>query len=201
MRAITQADFVAAMEGFHFVVRDRRARIGEACGVTERQVRRWESGETPVPLAVYRLLRLLAGELGEIDARWQGWRLRGATIYPPWHQQFDLAWFHLLHGTSSESMRRERAMREEIERLRSEIEALRVENAALQAQPRQLRDEPEQVEISFALPCPPPRRMEAPAPGAQQRAARASRRSATADRVMPAWAAERRQKEDRRASG
>lgn len=53
-------------------------------GVTVRQFRRWEKGESRVPLAALRLLRLAClGDLGALFPEWKGWRLRRHGLLPP----------------------------------------------------------------------------------------------------------------------
>ncbi|MGE0289647.1 MAG: hypothetical protein AB7I42_25835 [Bradyrhizobium sp.] len=56
----------------------------DACGVGVKQLRRWESGLSPVPRAPYRLLAILGGrDLGEIEPAWRGWLLRGDALGTP----------------------------------------------------------------------------------------------------------------------
>lgn len=55
-----------------------------ACGVGLKQLRRWESGQSPVPLAPYRLMVILGErDLGEIEPSWRGWLLRGEALGTP----------------------------------------------------------------------------------------------------------------------
>lgn len=60
--------------------RDQAARW---LGVSERTVRRWETGESTTPRAAWLALRLLAGDLGAMDAAWSGWYLRQGGLWPP----------------------------------------------------------------------------------------------------------------------
>lgn len=56
----------------------------DACGVGLKQLRRWESGQSPVPLAPYRLMVILGErDLGEIEPSWRGWLLRGEALGTP----------------------------------------------------------------------------------------------------------------------
>jgi hypothetical protein len=55
-------------------------RLAVLCGVTERQARRWRAARR-LPAKYLALLEQRAGELGALDAAWNGWRLfRGELI-------------------------------------------------------------------------------------------------------------------------
>lgn len=63
---ITPAEFaeVRALYG-------SRLRAAEACGVTVKQIHRWEAGTSRIPRAAYHLLHILARrDLGAIDETW-----------------------------------------------------------------------------------------------------------------------------------
>lgn len=60
--------------------REQAARL---LGVTPRTVRRWETGEIAAPRSAWLALRLLAGDLGAMDASWSGWYLRQGGLWPP----------------------------------------------------------------------------------------------------------------------
>lgn len=132
-----------------------REDAARALGVSMRQLRRYERGETAAPGWAMRLLRLLAGELGEINPQWEGWRLRGATLYPPWNQEFGLGWFLWLKSHVLRREARERRLEMRIAELEGEIERL---NSALRA----ARDEPEQIDLFRTQPYPGPERRSEP---------------------------------------
>lgn len=140
-----------------------REAAAEACALSLRQIRRYESGASAPPRTVYRLLRTLSGELGEIDARWAGWRLRGAALYPPWHQEFSLAWFMWLRSHTLAREARER----DLERT--------VEVECLERRLREARSEPEQIDLF----CAPPPAHRAPAAKTRPAAAPALDRRAS----------------------
>jgi hypothetical protein len=62
--------------------------IAEVCGCHLSTARRWKRGEMP-PLSALKIIRLYtAGELGEIDLKWRGWRLRDGVLIAPHGQSF-----------------------------------------------------------------------------------------------------------------
>ena len=77
------------------VVMMTRREVSDACGVSLRQVRRWDAGVSHPSRAVWRLLRLLAGDLGEITPEWRHWRISRTT-----GELFSLEWkeSHFLPG-------------------------------------------------------------------------------------------------------
>jgi DNA-binding transcriptional regulator YiaG len=75
----------------------------EACSqllrVSERTVRGWESGETRIPYAAYKLLRVLKGGRYLQHPHWQHFIVHGATLVTPEGHRFtagDLGWWLLL---------------------------------------------------------------------------------------------------------
>lgn len=55
--------------------------------VTPRTYSSWERGETRIPYSAYKLFRLLAnGEF--LSHAWEGWRVRGDTLYTPTGRAF-----------------------------------------------------------------------------------------------------------------
>lgn len=63
--------------------------IAEVCGVHITTARRWKRGEMP-PLSALKIIRLhTTGELGEIDLKWAGWRLRHGQLVAPHGEQFE----------------------------------------------------------------------------------------------------------------
>ncbi|MEZ0245955.1 MAG: VC1465 family Xer recombination activation factor [Methylophilaceae bacterium] len=68
--------------------------------VTERTVRLWESGKSSIPYAAYKLLRLLTG--GELPGKaWEGWTIRGDSLWSPTGRRFDAASLSYLELTFS----------------------------------------------------------------------------------------------------
>jgi hypothetical protein len=62
--------------------------IAEVCGCHISTARRWKRGEMP-PLSALKIIRLYtSGELGEIDLKWRGWRLRDGQLVAPHGEQF-----------------------------------------------------------------------------------------------------------------
>jgi len=58
--------------------------------VTERTIRLWEAGQSAIPYAAYKLLRILTGyELP--GAAWEGWSIRGDQLWSPERRSFDAA--------------------------------------------------------------------------------------------------------------
>ena len=50
--------------------------------VTSRTIALWENGESRIPYSAFKLLRCLAnGEF--VSDVWEGWRVRGDTLYTP----------------------------------------------------------------------------------------------------------------------
>ena len=41
--------------------------VGHLTGVDERKVRKWSSGESAIPLAVWRILKICMGELSAVE--------------------------------------------------------------------------------------------------------------------------------------
>jgi DNA-binding transcriptional regulator YiaG len=56
--------------------------------VTGRTVSSWERGVTRIPYSAFKLLRILAnGEL--LSEAWEGWHIRGDTLYMPTGRAFN----------------------------------------------------------------------------------------------------------------
>jgi transcriptional regulator with XRE-family HTH domain len=63
--------------------------------VTERTVRYWESGKNAIPYAAYKLLRIHVGY--ELPGKaWQGWSIRGDTLWSPESRGFNAAYLGYL---------------------------------------------------------------------------------------------------------
>ncbi len=81
-------------EKFHETRRMARLTQQEAAcllHVTERTIRLWESGQSAIPYAAYKLLRILTGyELP--GAEWQGWSISGGKLWSPESRSFDPAY-------------------------------------------------------------------------------------------------------------
>lgn len=144
MTTITPEDF-----------RDFRLRYGstrtvaDACDVTERQVRRWETGESRVPAWTMPYLRMRAGDLGAIDPQWHGWHLRDHCLHSPGARgpAWDIYTLCAIasHLTSAE--------RKELE-LQRRINVLEREIGALRQQLREATDQVEQLSL-FSIPAKP----------------------------------------------
>ncbi len=65
-----------------------RAQAGEALDVTTRTIQNWETGGARIPWMAYRMLRILRG-YALPGLAWEGWTLRGATLYSPTDRGFD----------------------------------------------------------------------------------------------------------------
>ena len=62
--------------------------IAEICGCHITTARRWKKGEQP-PLSALKICALYqTGELGTIDLKWNGWRLRDGLLVSPDGQYF-----------------------------------------------------------------------------------------------------------------
>jgi len=61
-----------------------RKRAADYLGVCVRTIRHWDTGRNRVPWSVVRLLRLVrAGELGGLDAAWEGWTINRHGLRSP----------------------------------------------------------------------------------------------------------------------
>lgn len=80
-------------ENFYFVRRCGGLNREDAAlllGVTVRTIGNWETGQNRVPYTAFKLLKVLTGyELPGDD--WEGWSLRGDTLYSPDGRSFK-AW-------------------------------------------------------------------------------------------------------------
>jgi len=72
-----------------------RVEVAQALDVTPRTIQNWETGGARIPWMAYRLLRVLRG-FSLPGLAWEGWTLRGATLYSPNGRDFDAVW--LLHN-------------------------------------------------------------------------------------------------------
>ena len=52
--------------------------LARICQVSLKTARRWKDGSTCPPKSA---LLLLAGDLGCLDAAWEGWRVRGGVLF------------------------------------------------------------------------------------------------------------------------
>lgn len=61
-----------------------QSQAASLCGVSVRQVKRWEKGQARVPLSALRLVQLLgAGDLGQLSKAWAGWFLKRGQLVSP----------------------------------------------------------------------------------------------------------------------
>lgn len=61
-----------------------QATAARLCGVTVRQVKRWEAGQARTPPAALALVRLVGGgDLGQVSPAWCGWRLVRGQLFSP----------------------------------------------------------------------------------------------------------------------
>lgn len=72
-----------------------RVEAAQALDVTPRTIQNWETGGARIPWMAYRLLRVLRG-FALPGLAWEGWTLRGSTLYSPNGRGFDSVW--LLHN-------------------------------------------------------------------------------------------------------
>lgn len=54
--------------------------IADVCGVSERTAARWKAGTTCPPKSA---LMMMAGDLGMLDRKWRGWRIRADKLISP----------------------------------------------------------------------------------------------------------------------
>lgn len=140
MPPIPPADFARVRQDFGSL-----EAAAEACGVTVKQVRRWESGVSSVPRAAYRLLQLLGTrELGAMDSAWAGWRLTRAGLASPEGEVYERTWFYALKYHLGSRDAREAGLRRQIRRLGTLI-------GALMARPRRERA-PVQLRLTWDAP-------------------------------------------------
>lgn len=99
--------------------------IAELTGVTGSTVRRWLSGDTPIPYAVQQLFRLRC--CGVVGKDWEGWRFGqdGLLYHPTWRRGFtghDLAgmWYGVQRAATLE--RQLRQLEKDCEGLRVDLE-------------------------------------------------------------------------------
>lgn len=110
-------------------------RAAEACGVTLKQVRRWMSGESRIPLSAYRLLRILGErDLGEVDPTWAGWQLWPDHLHTPEGQaikgtEFRAAPYEVRAARVREFMATEQAAQAVAERDALRFELQRIKDA------------------------------------------------------------------------
>ncbi len=80
-------------------------------GVSQRTVRNWEARRCRVPYSAFKLMRILSGYALPGEA-WQGWSVRGDTLWSPEQRGFcvhDLSWWGLTVGMARAWLHRERA--------------------------------------------------------------------------------------------
>lgn len=65
-----------------------RKTAAASLGVTTRTVRNWESRRVGVPYSAFKLMRILSGYALPGEA-WQGWCVRGDTLWSPSGQAFE----------------------------------------------------------------------------------------------------------------
>ena len=68
-----------------------RSEAAKALDVTPRTIQNWETGGARIPWMAYRMLRILRGFALPCSA-WEGWTLRGRTLYSPTGRSFDAVW-------------------------------------------------------------------------------------------------------------
>jgi hypothetical protein len=67
--------------------------------VSERTIRGWESGETRIPYAAYKLLRVLKGGRYLAHPAWKDWVVQGDSLFTPEGHRIQagqMAWWSLL---------------------------------------------------------------------------------------------------------
>lgn len=101
-----------------------RARVAEVCGVSERQVRRWESGASAVPPWTVQFLQMLSGNLGSIDRRWEQWRLVAHELCEPSGKAHSQHALYFRTFIDEIQRLRERDLRSRIEELEHELRAV-----------------------------------------------------------------------------
>jgi DNA-binding XRE family transcriptional regulator len=68
-----------------------RVEAAQALDVTPRTIQNWETGGARIPWMAYRMLRVLRG-FALPGLAWDGWMLRGETLYSPNGRAFDAVW-------------------------------------------------------------------------------------------------------------
>lgn len=72
-----------------------RIEAAEALDVTSRTIQNWETGGARIPWMAMRMLRILRG-YALPGYHWEGWTVRGDTLYAPNGRGFDAAGFAYL---------------------------------------------------------------------------------------------------------
>lgn len=103
-------------------------RAAQACGVSVKQVRRWMSGASRIPLSAYRLLRILGErDLGEVDPTWSGWQLWPDHLHTPEGQAIKGTEFRAAPYEVRAARERELVAAERVAQAVAEADALRSE--------------------------------------------------------------------------
>lgn len=98
-------------------------------GVTERTIRRYKKGDTKPPIAIYRYLALLAGNLEQIDSDFKGWKIKKGHLISDNGEMFNRS--RLEHIRTEFSMissqkTENRKLREEIKKLKEYLPSAEV---------------------------------------------------------------------------
>jgi DNA-binding XRE family transcriptional regulator len=79
-----------------------RLQVGKLLDVTARTIQNWETGGARIPWMAYRMLRILRGyDLPSLA--WEGWTLRGDTLYSPDNRAFRAADLYWLQNTFAQA--------------------------------------------------------------------------------------------------
>ena len=79
-----------------------RAEVAKALDVTARTVQNWETGGARIPWMAYRMLRILRGYALPGHA-WEGWTLRGDTLYSPDNRGFPAGELYFLRNVFAQA--------------------------------------------------------------------------------------------------
>lgn len=79
-----------------------RAEAAKALDVTARTVQNWETGGARIPWMAYRMLRILRGYALPGQA-WEGWTLRGDTLYSPDNRGFPAGELYFLRNVFAQA--------------------------------------------------------------------------------------------------
>lgn len=120
MTEITAEQFRAARVDY-----GSRQQACDLLDVSDRQLRRWEHGQSPPPRAAYRLLRLLAGDLGLIRPAWDGWTLGPDSLRSPEGEVYPRVWFYQLPHHFGRLHAEERQLRQQVAQLTAIVSDLR----------------------------------------------------------------------------
>lgn len=79
-----------------------RKQAAEALDVTERTIQNWENGGARIPWMAFKLLRVIRGHALP-GYQWEGWTVRGDTLYSPDGRAFPAPSLYYLEHTFAQA--------------------------------------------------------------------------------------------------